>query len=96
MNDETKILTETETFFQDQNLWNRNFFSKTKFSETETGHRSQSKPIGYFSNHGITKEQMKIEEKKSSTLNPQIYFAEAKVLKKESKLDPFVAYEKHC
>ena len=39
---------------------------------------------------------MKIEEKKPSTLNPQIYFAEAKVLKKESKLDPFVAYEKHC
>ena len=45
--------------------------------------------------HGTTKEQM-IIEKKSSTLNPEIYFVEAKVLKKESKLDPFVAYEKDC
>ena len=61
LNDETKM-TETEIFFQDQIFWNRNFFSKTKFSETETGHRSQSKPIGYFLNHGTTKEQMKIEK----------------------------------
>ena len=66
LNDDNKILTETETFFTIQNFpklksrlfsetkffrnRNRYFFSKTKFSETETFSRDQifPKPILFF------------------------------------------------
>ena len=71
-------------FFQDQIFWNRN---RTQVS-IETN-RIFCKPW----NNKRTNENWR---KKSSTLNPEIYFVEAKVLKKESKLDPFVAYEKDC
>ena len=43
LNDETKILTETKTFFQYQIFWNHNLFSKTEFSETNDETISENK-----------------------------------------------------